>query len=384
MSPSEQFLIEVKEVFEKKNPILKIPINNYNGNFKKTLKDKLYEYETFIENKIMPLTTGKEIDFLGIKIEDILVNIKTLNSGIISVLDKYLNGKTHDAIQIFHHTLNSVKSDKMKLEDTIPKRNLFYRARPSSNEHFKKEQLFHIPFEMRTSVSTNRYSIPGVPALYLGDSSYTCWEEFDRPNFKKLYFSVFENEEDLNIVKILRLEDFLLSLEEYAPQSKPFQVLKFFMYFPITISSTIKVYDQKGSFKPEYLIPQMLLEYIVLDEEIDGIKFPSTKINYDNLKNLKSYNYVYPIKQSRDSGYCPELIRKFKLSEPSSLELEELMYYPTSADNQMGGRAQQSQDLISVISIVEGDKRLYYNTSFGKMDNILTNNNRKRETITVR
>ena len=40
------------------------------------------------------------------------------------------------------------------------------------------------------SVSTNRYSVPGFPALYLGDTTYVCWEEFNKFRIRDLWFSV--------------------------------------------------------------------------------------------------------------------------------------------------------------------------------------------------
>lgn len=378
MKPSEKFFEEVIKVFKKGNPILKIPINNAEGNFKKSLNDKLNEYESFFEKKIVPLTKGKAITFEGISITDILDNIKTLNVGLLSVIDKYLNGKPYEANKVFHETLKIVKTEKVQLKSGIPIGNLFFRARPSTEEHYKKEQLFHIPFQKRTIVSTNRYSISGTPALYLADNSYTCWEEFNRTKFKDLYFSVFENEDLLDIVQILRLDDLLKDLENNTHKRFiPFKILKFFMYFPLTISCTIKVYDKEGSFKPEYIIPQMLLEYVVKDEEIDGIMFPSTKINYDNLENLKSYNYVFPIRENKESGYCPVLKKKFKLSKPSSLELEELLDNPVSRETQMGGGIQPDETL-SKISVIEGEERYYFNTSFGKIDKLLSNKNRER------
>lgn len=42
--------------------------------------------------------------------------------------------------------------------------------------------MFHIPFELRGKAATQRYSIPGLPSLYLGSSCYICWEELHRPD----------------------------------------------------------------------------------------------------------------------------------------------------------------------------------------------------------
>ncbi|MCD8435968.1 hypothetical protein LNJ03_11760 [Tenacibaculum dicentrarchi] len=378
MKPSEKFFEEVIEVFKKDNPILEIPIDNKEGNFTKILYSKLNEYEEFFEKKIVPLTLEKKIIFNGIKISDVLNKIKTLNTGLKDSIDEYLNGKLYEANNVFFKTLNEVNYEKVKLEREIPNGNLFFRARPKSETQFKKEELFHIPFERRTIVSTNRYSIPGIPALYLGDNSYTCWEEFERPHFKDLSFSVFENERALNIIQILRLNDMLKEIEQnITPTFISFEILKFFIYFPLSIACTIKVYDRKGNFKPEYIIPQMLLEYVVRNEKIDGIKFPSTKINYANLENLKAYNYIFPIRENQDSGYCPVLKSTFTLTEPTSLNLEELLDNPIYKKTYI-----YTQKELAVkpekITLIKGEKREYYNTSFGKLDTILKRKKRKK------
>lgn len=382
MKPSEIFYKEIEELFKTDIEILKIPISNDKGNFRELLNTKLNEYLTFFNEKIVPLTKGKGITFNQIKISEISPKIEKLNKGIIKTVDKYLEGKPYEANTIFNDSLNQINFDKISLEVQTKKSSLFFRARLKSVTAYSKKDLFHIPFEARTKVSTTRYSIPGTPALYLGTNSYTCWEEFNRPNFKDLCFSVFENVEPLTTIQILRTEDLFELINEIDSNTSftTFFILQFFLYFPISIACSIKVYDPKGNFKPEYIIPQMLLEYVARNERIDGIKFPSTKINYKNLKKVEAYNYVFPIKKNRDFGYCPVLINKFILSEPSSLELEELHDNPVSRQTQMGGGLQPEQELFK-ISIINGDERFYYNTSFGKIDTLLKRENKERKTI---
>ena len=42
-------------------------------------------------------------------------------------------------------------------------------------------EMFHIKYELRGKVQTQRCSFPGLPCLYLGCSSYVCWLELNRP-----------------------------------------------------------------------------------------------------------------------------------------------------------------------------------------------------------
>src|SRR4029077_14880750 len=68
-----------------------------------------------------------------------------------------------------------------------------YRIRPAKADewHLEKRSLFHIPFNERHKVARQRYSIPGLPCLYLGGTLYVCWLEMNRPNFDSLFISRF-------------------------------------------------------------------------------------------------------------------------------------------------------------------------------------------------
>lgn len=65
----------------------------------------------------------------------------------------------------------------------IPSGTNFYRIRiHKENYPLPNDSFFHIPFNLRGKVKTQRFSIPGFPSLYLGNSIYVYWEELKRPN----------------------------------------------------------------------------------------------------------------------------------------------------------------------------------------------------------
>ena len=65
----------------------------------------------------------------------------------------------------------------------IPENVTFYRMRmiDERRTNISYKEMFHIPINNRRSVKTQRYSTPGFPCLYLGNSIYGCWEEMGRP-----------------------------------------------------------------------------------------------------------------------------------------------------------------------------------------------------------
>ncbi|TXG36981.1 hypothetical protein [Seonamhaeicola maritimus] len=372
MTNYEKTFKEIKKLVEDNANIFNLPNNykNSNGYFPGFLKELLDNYEKFFKDKLNAIINEK-IPFLDNQKDVILNKIKKLNKIILDTLDFYYAGKPFKANQIFTQGLEEAFLKDIQYETEIPKGKNFYRARPDNGKFFESKDLFHIDFKLRTLVSTNRYSIPGFPSLYLGDSSYVCWEEFGKPKFRNLWFSRLQNKENIKIIEILLVDDFLQKIEQEIDKGFKFTyILRYLVYFPLTLASTIKVKNSEDNFKPEYIIPQMLLEYVIGNPEIDGIKFPSTKVNYSSLTKIDSYNYVFPVKTNKKEGLCDRLKSLFELTHPTSLEMEELLNNPAHAPTYLYGGQLEPEKKIEIT----GEKELYYyNTSFGKIEYILGN-----------
>lgn len=376
MTNTEKTFEEIKKIIEDNSNIFHLPNSNKTSNehFPDFLKELLSSYEKFFKENLNDVINEK-IPFLDNKKDVVLNRIKGLNNVILKTLDSYYSGKPFQANKIFNKGVENAFLKDIQYETEIIKGTKFYRARPDKEKIFKIKDLFHIDFKLRTLVSTNRYSIPGFPALYLGDSSYVCWEEFDKPKFKNLWFSRFQNRKNLKVIEILLLNDFLKKIEEdFSESFKSAHILRYLVSFPLTLASTIKVKNSKHNFKPEYIIPQMLLEYVISNKEIDGIKFPSTKVNYDSLTNVNAYNYVFPVKTNKKEGLCNRLKDLFELTNPTSLENEELFNNPAQKGTFLYGEQLEPE---MKIEITEGEEKYYFNTSFGKIEYVLEKKNLK-------
>jgi hypothetical protein len=71
------------------------------------------------------------------------------------------------------------------------------------------------------------------------------------------------------------------------------------------------------------------------------------------------------VKSISKIGFCSVLKRKFHLTQPTSLELEEILHNPTSHPMIVSGGSPTDARLIELL---KGDKRAYSNTSFGKIE----------------
>ena len=124
------------------------------------------------------------------------------------LLNSYLNGNIIAAINIAYHLLFKIKLSSIKSNTN------FYRARDNNTGFlYTKEEMFHIPYELRHKVTNQRYSVSGLPCLYLGSSTYLCWEELERPDYLKCNFCLLRNYGPLWVFD-LRIPPELSSIED--------------------------------------------------------------------------------------------------------------------------------------------------------------------------
>jgi len=333
---------------------LKAWIDHYNGTIK-----PIVDSEIPFDPKPNP---GKTVD----------ARINKLSAGLIETVKIYYSGNVLKATECFNDSLKEMLFDEVKDQIKLEKDCVFYRGRIAEpGAQLFMNDLFHVPFNSRHFVSTNRFSIPGLPALYLGDTVYVCWEEFGRHRLRDIFFSRFSNTKELNVVRIQRFDDLLLYLDKLSPEIALMHLLRYLVLFPLTIACSISVKLTKAPFKPEYIIPQLLLQLITNDKElkIDGIMFPSTKVDYSKLDDVSAYNYVFPVKEIAATGYCSDLVDTFSLTNPTSLELEEVMYNPAHHYGMLLG---SGPSVLKTIEIFGGVKSYYINTSFGKIEQHLS------------
>lgn len=355
--------------------IFKIPIEQKgNKSFPTFLKEELEKYVKVFEKTINPIIE-EYVEFESLEKGIILNKIKQFSNSLLESINLHYQGKVFESIEIFNNSLKEILFEEINTSDKIVAGRKFYRARKDNESHFTSADLFHIKFEDRIHVTTKRYSIPGFPALYLGESTYVCWEEFDRTKFRSLWFSKFKNTVDLKIILIERLEDFLTEIEKVSKDFQLTFILRYLVTFPLSIACSIKVKNIKANFKPEYVIPQLLLQYVSKDDNFDGIKFPSTKINYSKLKNIPSYNFVFPIKTNKEKGYCDFLTSAFELTEPTSLEIEEVIDNPHK-QNTVHGYTTSNEE--KYFELIEGLKTVYDSSAFGKIEKRLNIRDSKR------
>ena len=358
----------------------------YNGEFHLALKSKLHEYFLFFKHTIAPnffdgivvpgLDDEGEIDFS--KGDDntggnhFTSLISQLIDAINEAVDLHYQGKLYESYNSFYNVLkNQLIYDKLLIMNYIPSKYMFRLRKVSNKDNYEnKYSIFHLPFDLRGKVAQQRYSISGFPSLYLGEDVFVCCKELEVDLSRRSDYigSVFALKGALKVFQFLRIEQFNdRYVKTYEGHNRNNIIYDYFLTFPLIIACSFRVKDAYASFKPEYIIPQMLLSFIRQDSKIDGILYSSTKVDYSELKNEHPYNLVLPVKNIDSVGYCDTLESYFNWCSPIQLKNA-----PRKFDNK------NFPEFVTRRMTAKGfynGKKLsnYSNTPYGKIESLLFN-----------
>lgn len=257
----------------------------------------------------------------------ILFTYKGMHSKAYIRLRNQLDGYVKNNKVIISPIVSEINLHSVGKDDT------FYRMRYMSEVERSKakiDDLFHIPLNLRGYVKTQRYSYPGYPCLYLTHSVYACWEELGRPNFKEQMISKVVIQKSFNIF------DLRIPSEIEWEKNKNYWVL----LFPLIIACTFPVKDENCIFKSEYILSQLLTEWVIIRRQhkkdkgnleelpIMGIIYTSSHRNNDFLfiSSNKLDNLAITIINTQKGKFCSKLSDIFYLSLPTYYELEEIIH----------------------------------------------------------
>lgn len=336
-------------------------------------KKKEELYKKLID--MLPIKRKDNSDF-KVVLETALENYVDLikNAGIIELTQEYISdieSSCNTIKEIVTLQCQGKHSEAFaKLPDIIKNRVITYSSdHPSlyrmrkleANEKLGYRDMFHIPLEKRGKVKTQRYSVPGYPCLYMGESINACWEEMGRPSSW--------------MVSELTYNNSMILVDLRIPNKKLFYIPAYstLLRFPLIIACMVPVLNDKDDYKPEYIIPQLLMEYIFSGynrgykreytcedfyNTIHGIRYTSVHKNTDfGFPNEKFDNIVIPIVEAtKNRGHCPVLCEQFQITEPTCGEYEHIRG-ESSVD--LGKAGYDSEEQL---------KRNYEVSMFGKME----------------
>lgn len=239
MSTLREDFIKDLEKFRNKFPF-PFTSEKENDDFLLTYKYTIEQIQFFCE---------QELDYFRLN----TLNVKSIFENIYRKVSKVIENKLKDDDETaIHHFNELMKKYKKKDEDLSSNANEyngkmsfdefqcldlkdFFRIRPAiwENEKIKlltKEDLFHIKFNERRKCKNYRFSISGIPALYLGDSIELCEKEiFYDKDISQYYVSQFRNRDNFKVITIDFPELAIWGLKNGHPGTV---ALRFFAYLP--------------------------------------------------------------------------------------------------------------------------------------------------------
>jgi hypothetical protein len=349
-----------------RDPFLQTPkAITYRSDFFDYVSDSLDKFN----DKVDSLDDDEHLDIIGVKYNPSFIKeiINILVDGLKQCIALYLDGKINEAyIQLNNTMTHERKNFYLNIKQfNFDKQTNFYRIRKQrENILFTPNEMFHIPYESRGIVQNQRFSINGFPSLYLSSNLYTCWEELHRPDLNDFQAIRFRNKVELSVLDL-------------APQPIPRTLTKehyrYLLTWPIIFACGIKVRNKNDVFKPEYIIPQLLLQWVRQNDEIDCIRYYSTNVDrYNSASKGDFSNYVFPVKNNEKKGYCSELKGLFRHTEPISWQTYQMA---TGGQNFIFLEKEllSIDKKISNLEIIKNRPYPYSYSILGKMEHFLDN-----------
>ena len=285
-------------------------------------------------------------DFLS-KTEDYNLDLETHYNSILEVIEIATNGFHSKAYYKLSNILENTKSfleniNPIQLAFTLPSGNTSLRMHKMRMDcpEAKHKDFFHIPFNKLHLTKNNRFSLQGVPCIYYGSTIYVCWEELDRPIIENTY--VVRAQLKLKFLDLSITPSYVAI--DYNPQilvhvteeklsnfnkNRAFNFCQYLLMWPLIFASSVKVKYRNSIFRPEYLLPHLILEWVKQNPQYDGIKYLSTKTTLLTPKSIQQitnfYNCVVPVKNISGKEYSEELSNSISWTEPINYNILKLL-----------------------------------------------------------
>ena len=189
-----------------------------------------------------------------------------------------------------------------------------------SEEEVCSKDLLHIPYGSRHLARNERFSITGQPCLYLSTALNIAWKECGMPSsffYSKYVYDYKKDEVDpwhfLVLAKPQLYRDALCACTE---TDRLDFICRYLRTYPIVMACSIICNHQGAPYKPEYVFPQLLMQWIHRNNDtIRGVIYYSC-IHDTSLKRFNGFNIAIPAVDPNEEGYSRPILERFDLTNP--------------------------------------------------------------------
>lgn len=268
----------------------------------------------------------------------------------------------------------------------------FFRARVGRGE-YSHSDLLPIPMTLRQKISTQRFSVPGIPCFYLGSTSYCCWLEMDKPRDEEFNVSAVKLCGDKKILDLAFDMTTLNMINIYGQVDNPKTITlrtdfkkiaeNMIELWPLVCATSFVNKNHTTTFRSEYIISQIIMQIVSELPDVYGIAYLSKRIDNNlesgafplavnlvipNLQNVDSFEDYNHSKKYSDQLYGVEMSQpfnfmdyiKFSIHLREAAKMDDLIWRSTLA-NEHNSR----------LSVLDSELIPYYRTYFGRFDDYL-------------
>jgi len=307
--------------------------------YRETLAEKISEFKRYLQKSAY---YRKDMQFLN--------EIRKKCDLIIEAINKYLSGDICGAVNSVTDYLNTFMEENSFFVTTLDRSYAFRQIAPFKELQVNGEKIYekmletpltfyrvrtenvsevndmlHIPLNRRGKICTQRYSIPGIPCLYLGTTTYVCWLETGKVSNHSLYASCFVPNEQGKNLKILNMvlgQGLINGI--YNPNLDGNNMGRerlqkdILLMWPMLCATSFAVEEGERVFRVEYVVSQLVM-YAMQKLGIDGVAYLSTKGDSD-LQIPHGVNVAFPIFEEHKGEKYGDICKCFKIGKPINLE----------------------------------------------------------------
>ncbi|MBO7425388.1 MAG: RES family NAD+ phosphorylase [Clostridiales bacterium] len=255
--------------------------------------------------------------------KDSLKTIKQYTEKILEAIRNYYRGNVISFHQIIKNLVKGCLDEALAV-NTIASSSAFpgirgaelqlFRGRISHTSiPFKAKDMLYLPKDSRGKADSYRFSIPGVPCLYLGNSSYACWLELNRPLYHDFVVSPVILD---NTLKILNLAVMIRGF--YVIKSTE-QVKCWLKLLILMIATSYRIDEDNRKFKSEYIVSQSIM-LACNDLGLDGVAYFSKRVE-DEIFSQAAINLALFVKYKNIYSKCSLIDNHIKLGNSFNYEM---------------------------------------------------------------
>lgn len=240
------------------------------------------------------------------------IELTKFTEQIIASVKAYYNSDTIESYDLVFQLMKELSTDsnaelcfstfeKTKIPKNKSKHSQLFRAREGEPYiEYSADKMGYVPFEQRSKCAANRYSLAGIPCLYLGNTSYVCWLEMNCPSDDRFCVSPYTIDDSLSFFNIALPIEQLYSLlnEDNIDRERFMFLMKIYL---LEIATSVHIKQRNRQFNSEYIISQNIMR-ACKRLKVDGIIFYTTRASDNLMSSVCGYNIALYIDYQEDTN----------------------------------------------------------------------------------